>query len=79
MPSDQQRDPSDRAAEAIAHALGEDEPIGEPAGEPSYPETVEDQDRFEALLRQYGGDFQKAVDAHRRGEQPTHERPSTEA
>lgn len=79
MPSDQQRDRSDRAAEAITHALGEDEPAGERTDGETYADTVEDQDRFEALLRQYGGDFQKAVDAQRRGEQPTHERPSTEA
>ena len=79
MPSDQPSDSSDRAAEAIAHALGEDEPAGERTDAASYPDTVEDQDRFEALLRQYGGDFQKAVDAQRRGEQPSHERPSTEA
>ena len=78
MPSDQ-RDPSDRAADANADALREDETIGGSTEGETYADTVEDQDRFEGLLRQYGGDFQKAVDAHRRGEQPSHEKPATEA
>ena len=76
MPADE-RDPVRRAADAIAHALGEDEPAGGTTGE-TYAETVEAQDEFEGLLRQYGGDFQKAVDAQRRGEQPKKEEPGSQ-
>jgi hypothetical protein len=72
-----QRDPTDREAEGIAHALGEDQPAGAEDGE-TYPDTVEAQDEFEALLRQYGGDFQKAVDAQRRGERPRKEEPGSQ-
>jgi hypothetical protein len=77
MPADQ-RDPTDRAAEAIAHALGEDEPAGAATHGETYEDTVESQDEFEGLLRQYGGDFQKAVDAQRRGEKPKREEPGSQ-
>ncbi|HEX5588173.1 MAG TPA: hypothetical protein VFZ17_12755 [Acidimicrobiia bacterium] len=40
-----------------------------PAEEITYEETRNETARFKALLDKYDGDFQKAVDADRRGEQ----------
>ena len=36
----------------------------------TYADTIEDQAEFEQLLREHDGDFQAAVDAHKRGERP---------
>ena len=51
---------------------GSDDPgVADMAEQPhdeTWAEANHDTAEFRALLRKYGGDFQKAVDAHRRGE-----------
>lgn len=42
----------------------------------TYEDTEQKQEEFEALLRKYDGDFQKAVDAQNRGEKASAEGPA---
>lgn len=45
--------------------------------EMTYEEAESSQEEFEALLRKYDGDFQKAVDAQQRGEKATDDSPAS--
>jgi hypothetical protein len=45
--------------------------------ETTYEASESSQEEFEALLRKYDGDFQKAVDAQRRGEKPRSDNPAS--
>jgi hypothetical protein len=44
----------------------------------TFEDAREEQAELEALIRKYDGNFQKAVDAQRRGEKPDNEEPSSQ-
>jgi hypothetical protein len=42
----------------------------------TYPDAREDQAEFQGLLDEKDDDFQEAIDAQRRGEEPDEDRPN---